>query len=82
MIKVNNGRIETEGDGLDLLSEASIALIETIRRVSRGKTNAATIFMFSTVNTAMEELAKQGIKIDMELFMLFFEKSQNGDENK
>ena len=82
MIKVNNGKIETAGDGLDLLSEASIALIETIRRVSQGKTNAATIFMFSTVNTAIEELAKQGVEIDMKLFMHFWEKTQNNDENE
>ena len=82
MIKVNNGKIETEGDGLDLLSEASIALIETIRRVSQGETNAATIFMFSTVNTAIEELSRQGVEIDMKLFMHFWEKTQNNDENK
>lgn len=82
MIKVSNGKIETEGDALDLLSEASIALIETIRRVSQGETNAATIFMFSTVKTAIEGLAKQGIEIDMELFMHFWEKTQNGDKNE
>ena len=82
MIKVNNGKIETEGNAIDLLSEASIALIETVRRVSQGKTNAATIFMFSTVNTAIEELAKQGIEIDMKLFMYFCEKTQNGNENE
>ena len=82
MIKVSNGKIETEGNAIDLLSETSIALIETIRRVSQGKTNAATIFMFSTVNTAIKELAKQGIEIDMELFKFFWEKTQNGDENK
>ena len=82
MIKVSNGKIETEGNAIDLLSETSIALIETIRRVSQGETNAATIFMFSTVNTAIKELAKQGIEIDMELFKFFWEKTQNGDENK
>ena len=82
MIKVENGKIKTEGNAIDLLSETSIALIETIRRVSQGKTNAATIFMFSTVNTAIKELAKQGIEIDMELFKFFWEKTQNGDENK
>ena len=82
MIKVENGKIETDGTALDLLSEASIALIETVRRVSHGKTNPATIFMFSTVKTAVEELARQGIEIDMKLFMHFWEKTQNNGENE
>ena len=82
MIKVENEIIETEGDAIDLLSEASIALIETIRRVSHGKTNPATIFMFSTVKTAVEELARQGVEIDMKLFMHFWEKTQNNNDNE
>lgn len=82
MIKVNGGSIATEGDGLDMLSEATIALTEVIRRVSDGNSINATAFMFSTVNTAMGELKKAGIEIDRDLLVYFIAKDPHKDETE
>ena len=82
MIKVNGGSIATEGDGLELLSESTIALTEVIRRVSGGTGINATTLMFSTVNTAMDELKKAGIEIDRDLLVYFIAKNPRKDETK
>ncbi len=82
MIKVNGGSIVTEGGGLELLSEATIALTEIIRRVSDGNSVNATSFMFSTVNTAMGELKKAGIEINRDLLVYFITKDPHKDETK
>ena len=82
MIKVNGGSIVTEGGGLELLSEATIALIEAIRRVSDGNSVNATAFMFSTVNTAMGELKKAGVEINRDLLVYFITKDPHKDETK
>ena len=69
MIKIKTGSIETEGDGLDLLAEATIALTEVTRRLSDGDSIAATIFMFTMINTAIKELEKCGIEIDKDMLV-------------
>ena len=82
MIKVENEIIETEGDGMDLLSEASIALTEVTRRMSEGDCDSAVVYMFSMVKTAIEELAKQDIEIDKDKLMFLIENYPNDDDDE
>ena len=73
MIKVENEIIETEGDGMDLLSEASIALTEVARRMSEGDCDSATVYMFAMVNTAIIALATHDIEIDKDKLVFLIE---------
>jgi hypothetical protein len=82
MIKVENEIIETEGDGMDLLSEASIALTEVTRRMSEGDPLAAAVFLSSMVSTSIIALATHGINIDMDTLLDFIENDQYDDENE
>ena len=81
MIKVENEIIETEGDGMDLLSEASIALTEVARRMSEGDGTTATIFIATIVNTTITALADHdGIEVDKDMLLELIENDMNIDD--
>lgn len=67
MISVERGHIITEGNGIDLLGEASLAAAVAVKRVSHGDNEMAISFLISLIQTAGDVLNKEGVDIDLKL---------------
>lgn len=67
MISVERDHIITEGNGIDLLGEASLATAVAVERVSHSDKSAAMTFLISIIQTAGDVLNKEGVDIDLKL---------------
>ena len=70
MIRVENETVETEGKVVDLLMEASLALVEVIERIADDNTYASAC-MYAVNKTAIEVL-KNRYDIDINKETILF----------
>ena len=65
MISVNKEHITTEGNGLDLMGEASLATAVTIERVSHDNNTVAETLLVGLIQTAGDILKQRDIDVDL-----------------
>lgn len=82
MIKVEQGHIETSGQGLDMLADGCIAMTEVIRRVSNKNDAEAELLFYSSFATVAEMLGRMGVNIDLgRVARYIIEEGEDGPDN-